>query len=348
MDCRRSLSYLVALALAAVAGCAPTKLFPLAPGEKSNAELAAQSAASSSVPAPATEAIAKEPVKELKPATLVAMAAFHEQMANELARDPAEKLRILEEARLSYERAIEADPKQLPGYIGLARHWEMRERHDLALRYYEEAARLGPHDAGIVHEMGMCHARHKEWEPALARLYRAVELDHDNRQYAMNFALCLGRAERFDESLAWLRKLENEAEAQFSLARMLHHLGKYDRCLEHVRLALAADPMFVPAQEMLTSLTAPAPAAPAAEVPQVTSDAWPPPVAAPVLAAAATVTASPPTPETSTTAAAPAPPAPEPPAPDENLVRPTEATPPASPTADQFTAVGEPAAKPGE
>src|SRR5262249_30275470 len=153
-------------------------------------------------------------------------------------------------------------PKLLPAYMGLARHWELRERHDLALGYYEEALRLSPQDASIAHEIGMCHASHKEWEPALARLHRAVELDRNNRQYAMNFALCLGRAERFDESLAWLRNLQNEAEAQYSLARMLRHLGKYDRCLEHVRLALQADPMFVPAQEMLSSLTSPPPAAP--------------------------------------------------------------------------------------
>jgi tetratricopeptide (TPR) repeat protein len=244
----------------------------------------------------------------------------------------------------------------VPGYLGLARHWELRERHDLAIHYYDECIKLAPKDAGLLQEAGMCQARHKEWEAALARLYTAVQLDPENRDCAMNFALCLARAERFDESLAWLRKLQNEAEAQYTLARMLHHLGRYDLCMERVRLSLNADPMFMPAQELLASLTSPVPATPVASAPPASvggsADWAPQPVMPPAPVAPATVAAPAPMAAPPASVTPPAPPPAEPPPPDENLVHPvgaeTAAPPaPAAPTPTETpTADADPAAKP--
>jgi hypothetical protein len=353
MDCRRSLSIFLPLVLSGLTGCTPNQLLAPIMGDKTP-EVA--QAASVPAPSPVTEPIAKEAVKELTPKTLVAMAAFHEQLANELAREPAEKQRIMEEARVAYEKAVSVDPKYVPGYLGLARHWEIRDRHDLAVHFYDECIKLAPKDAGLLHEAGMCQARHKEWEAALARLSRAVELDPENRACAMNFALCLARGERFDESLSWLRRLQPEAEAQFTLARMMHHLGRYDLCMEHVRQSLNADPMFIPAQELLANLTAPAPTTPpvsASRAPMNSIDTAPPfvapqaPPTTPVVSAPASPVSSvdtappsappqaaptPPAPPAPSTAPAP-PPASEPPPPDENLVHPADAETPAAPEA---------------
>ena len=381
MDCRRSLSILLPLVLSGLTGCAPNQLFGLL-GDKT----AAEAAQTTPVPAPSpvTEPIAKEAVKELSPKTLVAMAAFHEQLANELAREPAEKQRIMEDARIAYEKAITVDPKYVPGYLGLARHWEVRDRHDLAVHFYDECLKLAPQDAGLFHEAGMCQARHKEWEEALARLSKAVELDPENRACAMNFALCLARSERFDESLAWLRKLQPEAEAQFTLARMMHHLGRYDLCMEHVRQSLNADPMFIPAQELLASLTAPAPTTPvvpidmappfvappapptvvsAPPVPANAIDMAPPSVAppapptTPVVAAppattnsidAAPPSVTPPAPPTPPAPAAPVLPPSEPPPPDESVVHPASAETPAPPAPEGPAADAATSVKPME
>jgi hypothetical protein len=354
MDCPRSLSILLPLVLSGLIGCTPNQLLGPIMGDKPATTEAAQ-AASVPAPSPVTEPIAKEAVKELTPKTLVAMAAFHEQLANELARDPAEKQRVMEEARVAYEKAVSVDPKYLPGHLGLARHWEMRDRHDLAVHFYDECLKLAPKDAGLFYEAGMCQAKHKEWEAALARLSKAVELDPENRACAMNFALCLARSERFDESLAWLRKLQPEAEAQFTLARMMHHLGRYDLCMEHVRQSLNADPMFIPAQQLLSDLTAPAPPTPVAAAPAGSMDVAAPFAApappAPVVSAPpapmnfvdmappSVAPQAPPTPPASpapSVAPAPTPPA-EPPPPDANLVHPSDAETPA-PTAPEAPA----------
>jgi len=252
MDCRKTLCA-AAWLFCAVAGCTPNKLMPVWPGGD------ALTSDAYKPPKMAGEPEEYEPVKELKPKTLVAMAAFREQMAAEVAKTPAQREFLLEDARKSYQRALKEDPKYLPAHIGLARHWEAAGQHDRAMTSYEAALKLAPKDGGLCYEIGMCQARHKEWKPALERLKQAAASDPENRQLASTYALALARAEHFDESLACLRKLypAAEAEAQYNLARMLHHMENDELSRRHATLAVQADPTFQPAQELLAELSLP-------------------------------------------------------------------------------------------
>ncbi|MBL8794228.1 MAG: tetratricopeptide repeat protein [Planctomycetia bacterium] len=250
MDCRQTLCA-AALLVSAAAGCTPNKLMPVWPGADSPPTVGRP------VRTPG-EPEEYQPVKELKPKTLVAMAHFREQMAAEVAKTPAQREFLMEEARTAFLRALKEDPNYLPAHIGLARHWEANGQHERAMTSYEAALKLAPKDAGLCYEVGMVQARHKEWKPALERLQQATASDPENRQLASSYALALARAERFDESLVCLRKLypDKEAEAQYNLARMLHHMEKDDLSRQHATLAVQADPNFEPAQELLASLNA--------------------------------------------------------------------------------------------
>jgi tetratricopeptide (TPR) repeat protein len=204
-----------------------------------------------------------EVVKQLNPDTLVALGEFREQMAREWNLSPQEKDHLYDEAQQAYKRAIETDPKYLPAYIALARFFDTTNRHDKAMATYEKALKINPKDAGMWCELGMVYARQKEWEPALRDLKKATELAPDERAFARNYGMCLARAGHYDESLAVLRHCMAEAEAQCVIARMLHHLNQDEASMQHLQLALQADPNLKSGQSLLAELqTGTAPTAP--------------------------------------------------------------------------------------
>jgi tetratricopeptide (TPR) repeat protein len=242
MDCRWKVCLLAGL-LVGLCGCTNNKLpvLPEPPGTD-----------------PARSAERSEPPKALTPATLVALAALREQMAEELAKSPEQRQQLLDDARRAYLHALKLDPNCLAAHRGLARHWENTGQHEKAMTCYDQALKLAPRDASLWHEAGMCQARHKEWTPALERLRKAIEADRENRQYVLNYALCLARAESYDEALAWLMKLHPPALAHFTLARMMHHNGRPELSRQHLQAALQANPGLHAAQQMLVELEQPA------------------------------------------------------------------------------------------
>jgi tetratricopeptide (TPR) repeat protein len=253
MDCRSALFFLPFLS-ALLAGCQPSQVLPFWPVDH-NAEIA--KAAEAAQTASAVEPISKEPVKEMMPATLVAMAAFRDQTANEVARTDGQKQALHEAAVAAYEKALKADPKFLPAQVGLARHWESLDQHERALACYGKALQLAPTCAALWHEVGMCQARHQEWQPALDRLHKATELESNDRRLGADYALCLVRAGHIDEGLNVLSRWQKEPEAHYTVAQMLYQMNQDDACRRHLGLALQADPNFKPAQELLATLNAP-------------------------------------------------------------------------------------------
>jgi tetratricopeptide (TPR) repeat protein len=203
--------------------------------------------------------------KELKPATLVSLGAFREQMAEQLAKNPADRERVMNEARIAYAQAIKSDPKYVPAYIGMARHWEKVDQHEKAVHTYQEALKLAPRESGLWFEVGMCHARHREWEPALANIVKAIELDRDNRKFISSHALCLYLAGQREDGLARLKKLYGEAEAHYNLAWMLHRMQENDEARQQLQLALQADPKLTDARTLLARLASAPQAAPSAQ-----------------------------------------------------------------------------------
>ncbi len=192
----------------------------------------------------------KEQIK-LKPETLVAFAKLAEQDAID-KEDPGAKEAAREKARLSYRRALDIDKHCLEAHLGLARMWEASGNHDRAVESFGHALKLQPKDASIWVEVGMIHARNREWQWSLDCLKKAAEMDPDNKSYAITYGLALARAGRFDDSLPYLRRGgKGEAEAQCLLAQMLHHIGQDDSARERVQLALQADPTMQPARDLL-------------------------------------------------------------------------------------------------
>jgi tetratricopeptide (TPR) repeat protein len=191
-----------------------------------------------------------------KPETLIAYGNFHMQAAQELAHSQAERDNYYDLARKSYQQALDIEPKNVLAHASLARLYVVLDDRERAMRTYERAIEIGPREAALSYELGMLHGRHKEWPAAVRYLSKAVELEPENRLYARSLGFCQARAGNYEEGFATLARIDGQAIAHYSIARMLHHVKENDLCRKHLQLALQIQPELEAAREMLVHLKA--------------------------------------------------------------------------------------------
>jgi tetratricopeptide (TPR) repeat protein len=247
MDCLRTLCAGLGF-LALAAGC-DMKSFPLWPSS-SPGPVAGK--LPEGLP-PRPEDLADQP-RDLKPATLVAYANLKEKCAAEPDQLDIDRERLREAARQAYVRALEIDGKYIPAHLGLANWYDTVGNHGKAIATYQQVLKLAPKDQSVPYQLGMCHARHQEWEAAIDSLRKASEIDPDNRQCTKTLGMCLARAGHVDDSVACLEKVQSKAEAQCTVARMLYQMNQDEACKQHVQLALQLDPNLAKAKELLAEL----------------------------------------------------------------------------------------------
>jgi tetratricopeptide (TPR) repeat protein len=209
------------------------------------------------VTAPPPVPLAKEkdlPKKEPQAATCVAFGNYQLQSASEPGRTAAQKEQLYDQARKSFQQAVKGDPHCAEAYRGLARVYQCQGSHDRAVTTYQEGIKAIPQNASLPFELGMLQAGHKDLESALVNLKEATKREPENRTYATSYAYCLARSGRYDESLEIFRPVVGEAQAQYNVARMLHHVKNDEACKTHLQLALQANPKLEGAQELLDQL----------------------------------------------------------------------------------------------
>jgi Tfp pilus assembly protein PilF len=260
MDGRRSVGIAAGL-LAGMIGCKT-------PEQRQQAELARQTEATTQL-VKSNQALAAAQVdlppakdRKLKPETLVKIGALKEQAAEDAERPQPERDAFRYQARQSYQKAIEQDPKYAPAYIELAGSYLQTGENDRANAVFDQALKANPKNGLLWFELGTVQARAKHWEASLESLSRAAQLDPDNTQFQKTYGLALARAGRFDESYDVMSKCMSESEARFNVARMLKHVGQPEACLQQLSLSLRANPNFAPAQELLDAMNRPSPVTP--------------------------------------------------------------------------------------
>lgn len=199
----------------------------------------------------------REEPHKFKPGSFVTVGNQRELAANHPDRSPTEREQLRDQARRAYLRALEVDPKYLPAHVALAKLHEAQEEHAKALEIYRKAAKLHPKDVQLCIEIGMYQARHKQWDEAIVQFRKANQLDPDNRQCTRLLGHCLARAGHCEESLVCLKKVMSEAEAHYTIARMLHHVQKDDLSRKYLNQAIQANPALQPAHELLAELNRP-------------------------------------------------------------------------------------------
>jgi tetratricopeptide (TPR) repeat protein len=251
MDCRKALLW---LALAASAGC---QTVPLNADPKNAAPPAKAASPAPAVPPPAVP-IAKEAAKPMRapsPATCVAAGQFIEREAA-LAKNaaPLQKQQEFDKARRAYQQALSLNPNFVPAFCALAHLYVELGEYDRAFATYQKGLQKNPKETALWYDLGMFHARKKEWDPAINCLSKAMELDPENRQYINALGFCLARSGRYQESLSLFGKTSGQAAAYYNVGRMLHHNNQDELSRQYLRQALALNPNYPEAQQMLASL----------------------------------------------------------------------------------------------
>jgi tetratricopeptide (TPR) repeat protein len=213
----------------------------------------------SNTPPPIRSESRKDNAPDRKPqaSTCVAFGDFHFKAATDGGHTAIQKDQILDQARKAYQQALKLDPKCVPAYRGLARTYEQLGDHDRIVATYQSGLKANSGEPTLWFELGMYHARKKQWQPAVENLQKAAELDSENRTYGDMLAYTLARAGRYDESYECFKKTVGEARAHYNVARMLCHVKETELAREHLKLALKANPDLAPARQVLAELDAP-------------------------------------------------------------------------------------------
>jgi tetratricopeptide (TPR) repeat protein len=188
------------------------------------------------------------PKTSLKPDTYVTMGAMKEEAAEAADRLPADRDALRHEARQSYQKAIEVDPKHVPAYIAMAKSYWASGEKDKAQAMFAKASALAPNDANLWYEEGAAQARAKDFPAAVQSLTRAAQLDPANKNVQKLLGFTLARGGWYEESLNALVKAMPEAEARYNLARMMQHNGQGDAADVQLRLAAQMNPSLTPAR----------------------------------------------------------------------------------------------------
>jgi Tfp pilus assembly protein PilF len=249
MECHRSLVLVLAVAASCVGCVSPQPRKAPAPATPPPSEVAARKDTAEG--------------KKQRASTEVAFGTYKVREATSPQPNPPltaqQKEQMLEQARLSFERAHKIDPNYLPAYSALANLYVVQGDFDRALAEYHKGLQKSPQEASLWLELGMCHCRRKDWQQAIQCLQKAHDLDPGNRTYSKALGLTLAAAGRSQEALPVLTPVLGPAEAQCALARMCRRLGQDEQARQHLQRALQLDPSCAGARDMLAGLDAPAP-----------------------------------------------------------------------------------------
>ena len=235
--------------VAVAVGCNSTPKQVTPDGQTVQMPKPAQLAKAPPPPPPAT------PRANLKPDTYVMMGALKEQAADEGERPQAERDAYRQQARQSYQKAIDVDPKFVQGYVALAKSYATSEEKDKAQAMFGKAIALAPNDANLWYEFGAAQARAKDFPGAAKSLGKAIQLAPDNKDIQKLYGFTLARSGSYEEALNVLVKCMPEPEARFNLARMMQHNRQGDAANVQLRLAAQMEPAYEPARTALASIT---------------------------------------------------------------------------------------------
>jgi tetratricopeptide (TPR) repeat protein len=216
-----------------------------------------------------TAAASGDKKKGISPETLTTFAKVQVDAAF-LERPQAETDQLLDEARTRYQKVLTKDPKNAEALRGLAELYTRARDKEKAIATYQTLVAAHPKDHGAAHAMALACASFDEWVAALGAAEYALSLDPENRRYQKTYGKCLVWAGQADRALEAFVKVMPEAEARFTLGKLLMQGGQPELGRQQLDLAVKADPSFEPAREALAKFDSPA-AAPQPEPVQQTN-----------------------------------------------------------------------------
>lgn len=137
-----------------------------------------------------------------------------------------QKAEFRQQSRMAYQKAIAADPRHLPAYVGLARLESRCGDLAAAEAAYQKAMTLAGQNAGLWSELAQAQLRQKKYAEAAVSLRKAVDLDPVNKEYTTRLGFTLVLAGKGNDAVTMLTRIHGEAKACVEVARAFRRLGQ--------------------------------------------------------------------------------------------------------------------------
>ncbi len=153
-----------------------------------------------------------------------------------------------------YSKALEAEPKNLPALMAMARLQDRQSDTVKAIEFYKKAIEVAPNQAELYAELGNVYSRTAQLSLAKAEYMKAINLDPKSKSYRSSLAGVLideGQAELAEQEI---RQVETPAMAQYQMAYLQMTRQNVPVARQHLNNALTIDPNLKPARDMLNSM----------------------------------------------------------------------------------------------
>ena len=153
-----------------------------------------------------------------------------------------------------YKNALELNPNNAEAHLKLGfLFYNVKQMHKDGMEHYYKALQLNPDDPRIHHDLGMALLHQREFDQAITYLSEALRrmpngLDKQYNPVSMHYnlgqaMLFTGKAKQALVHLSETVRLDpNNAEAHYSLARVLAEQRELDQALKHYSKALQIRP----------------------------------------------------------------------------------------------------------
>ena len=201
MDCRKPVFWSLAL-LGGLAGCTTTGTnTPATPTPAAPTIVNPTPQQLSQIDPSLIKKESDQPKKAPTAKMCVLWANFAAEEARGMDSSSVEANDARDRARKAYQQAIKIDPNYLDAYLGLAKLYLVLDDDEHAIATLTTASKVHPDSGGVWFLLGMVYSKRKTWEPALAYLNRAAQLEPENRTYVDTLGTALAHSGKPEEAL---------------------------------------------------------------------------------------------------------------------------------------------------
>lgn len=165
-----------------------------------------------------------------------------------------EQQKQLPQARESYQKALEIDPKSIDALLGISRLEQLAGRHAEAEKQLQRAQKLRPKDPLVHAAWGEFYATQQQWGPAVKKYRDAIELAPDEPLYKHQLAVILGKSGDWDGALSAFKTIVTPGEAHYNIGYLQHQQGLLVEAEGHLQQAVQAKPDLALAAALLARI----------------------------------------------------------------------------------------------
>lgn len=153
-----------------------------------------------------------------------------------------EQQKQLPQARESYQKALDLDPKSVDALLGLSRLEQLAGRNADAEKHLQKAQKLRPKSPLVHAAWAEYYAAQQQWGPAVKKYRDAIELAPDEPLFKHQLAVILGKSGDWDGAYSTFETIVTSGEAHYNVGYLLHQQGQLVEAERHLRLAVEAKP----------------------------------------------------------------------------------------------------------